>query len=304
MRATLRGLVVLISSLALPTLASAQASIVGTVKDASGAVLPGVTVEASSPVLIEKVRSAVTDGSGQYPHCRSAAWPLRGEFLPPGLHHHAARGDRAGRNVHGNGQRRPAGWRRVRDHHRQRRIAHCRSAERQQADGDAEGRHRRHPRRAQPPKPGHHDSGALDQHRHQRTDTGRGRHQQPSARQCLHHPRRAHHGLEHPARWIPGAKHRLVRQPHQHVSGHGGDAGDDHRLRRRAGRSAHRGCASQLRAQGGRQRLQVLVLRHRREPVVPGEQLLGGAQGSRPDDAELSQEGVRRERLGRWPDRA
>jgi hypothetical protein len=66
MRATLRGLVVLISSLALPTLASAQASIVGTVKDASGAVLPGVTVEASSPVLIEKVRSAVTDGSGQY----------------------------------------------------------------------------------------------------------------------------------------------------------------------------------------------------------------------------------------------
>src|SRR5687767_12628098 len=66
MRATLRGLVVLISSLALPTLASAQASIVGMVKDASGAVLPGVTVEASSPVLIEKVRSAVTDGSGQY----------------------------------------------------------------------------------------------------------------------------------------------------------------------------------------------------------------------------------------------
>src|SRR5262245_15980205 len=43
-----------------------QASIVGVVKDASGAVLPGVTIEASSPVLIEKVRTAVTDGSGQY----------------------------------------------------------------------------------------------------------------------------------------------------------------------------------------------------------------------------------------------
>ena len=50
----------------LPTLAFAQASISGTVKDTSGAVLPGVTVEASSPVLIEKSRSAVTDGSGQY----------------------------------------------------------------------------------------------------------------------------------------------------------------------------------------------------------------------------------------------
>jgi hypothetical protein len=43
-----------------------QASITGVVKDASGAVLPGVTVEATSPVLTEKLRSAVTDGSGQY----------------------------------------------------------------------------------------------------------------------------------------------------------------------------------------------------------------------------------------------
>src|SRR5881296_2193770 len=46
--------------------ASAQATLAGTVKDTSGAVLPGVTVEASSPVLIERVRTAVTDGSGQY----------------------------------------------------------------------------------------------------------------------------------------------------------------------------------------------------------------------------------------------
>ena len=51
----------------LPVLASAQtSSIAGTVRDVSGAVLPGVTVEAASPALIEKVRSAVTDGSGQY----------------------------------------------------------------------------------------------------------------------------------------------------------------------------------------------------------------------------------------------
>ena len=38
----------------------------GTVRDSSGAVLPGVTVEASSPALIEKTRAAVTDGGGQY----------------------------------------------------------------------------------------------------------------------------------------------------------------------------------------------------------------------------------------------
>ena len=44
----------------------AQAAIAGVVKDASGGVLPGVTVEASSPALIEKTRSAVSDGTGQY----------------------------------------------------------------------------------------------------------------------------------------------------------------------------------------------------------------------------------------------
>jgi len=50
----------------LPTIARAQSAIVGTVKDTSGAVLPGVTVEASSEVLIEKTRSSITDGSGGY----------------------------------------------------------------------------------------------------------------------------------------------------------------------------------------------------------------------------------------------
>jgi hypothetical protein len=51
----------------LPALSLAQTGIIaGLVKDTSGAVMPGVTVEATSPALIEKVRTAVTDGSGQY----------------------------------------------------------------------------------------------------------------------------------------------------------------------------------------------------------------------------------------------
>jgi hypothetical protein len=50
----------------IPAIAHAQTSITGTIRDASGAVLPGVTVEAASPVLIEKVRSTISDGSGQY----------------------------------------------------------------------------------------------------------------------------------------------------------------------------------------------------------------------------------------------
>ena len=61
-------LVLLAIAIALPSLALAQtkASLTGIVRDTSGAILPGVTVEASSPALIEKVRSAVSDGSGQY----------------------------------------------------------------------------------------------------------------------------------------------------------------------------------------------------------------------------------------------
>ena len=58
--ALLAAIVVLI-----PNLAQAQ-SLAGTVRDASSAVLPGVTVEAASPALIEKVRTTVSDGTGLY----------------------------------------------------------------------------------------------------------------------------------------------------------------------------------------------------------------------------------------------
>ena len=54
----------------------AQATIAGVVRDASAAVLPGVTVEASSPALIEKTRTVVSDGTGQY----------RITDLPPGTY--------------------------------------------------------------------------------------------------------------------------------------------------------------------------------------------------------------------------
>ena len=66
-RASLRAiLIATVGVLLVPGFAHAQTSLSGIVSDSSGAVLPGVTVEASSPVLIEKVRAAVTDGSGQY----------------------------------------------------------------------------------------------------------------------------------------------------------------------------------------------------------------------------------------------
>ncbi len=60
---TLLGTAVLVL---LPVLASAQSGIAGIVRDTTGGALPGVTVEASSEVLIEKTRTVVSDGEGQY----------------------------------------------------------------------------------------------------------------------------------------------------------------------------------------------------------------------------------------------
>ena len=59
-------LFVMASLAILPRLALAQSGIAGVVKDVTGAILPGVTVEAASEVLIERTRSVVTDGEGQY----------------------------------------------------------------------------------------------------------------------------------------------------------------------------------------------------------------------------------------------
>jgi hypothetical protein len=66
MRRLLSSLVVFAALVFLPSDAQAQAAIAGVVKDSTGAALPGVTVEASSPALIERVRSVISDGAGQY----------------------------------------------------------------------------------------------------------------------------------------------------------------------------------------------------------------------------------------------
>ena len=69
MRKTLPSVVVALAVLVLlpsTTRAQSNSNIAGVVKDTTGAVLPGVTVEAASPALIEKVRSGITDSAGQY----------------------------------------------------------------------------------------------------------------------------------------------------------------------------------------------------------------------------------------------
>src|SRR5688572_14516611 len=66
MRGASKVVLILMAAVLLPALAFAQGTLAGTVRDQSGAVLPGVTVEESSPALIEKTRSGLTDSTGQY----------------------------------------------------------------------------------------------------------------------------------------------------------------------------------------------------------------------------------------------
>ena len=65
-RAAAAVFAVVVLLLPMPAFAQANSVIAGVVRDSSGAVLPGVTVEAASPALIEKSRTVVTDGEGQY----------------------------------------------------------------------------------------------------------------------------------------------------------------------------------------------------------------------------------------------
>ncbi len=73
-----------------PALTHAQ-SLTGVVRDPSGAVLPGVTVEAASPALIEKVRSVVSDGAGQYPSGEPGSRHLLGHLYATWLQRRQAR---------------------------------------------------------------------------------------------------------------------------------------------------------------------------------------------------------------------
>ena len=95
----------------------------GVVKDQSGAVLPGVTVEAASPALIERVRTAVSDDQGVYRivdlrpgACHRHLHASRLRDVPP-------RRPRADDRLHGHGERRDEGRLARRDAHRLRRRA-------------------------------------------------------------------------------------------------------------------------------------------------------------------------------------
>ena len=123
-----------------PAVALAQAVLAGTVKDSSGAVLPGVAVEATSPALIEKVRAAVTDGTGQYriEDLRPGTYTVT--FTLQGFSTVKREGIELTGVVHRDDQRGAEGRHARRNGHRLRRNADRRRPERETAD-DAEQRH-------------------------------------------------------------------------------------------------------------------------------------------------------------------
>ena len=110
-------LVVLACLVLLPSLAAAQSQIAGTVKDESGGVLPGVTVEAASPALIEKTKSAVTDANGRFTIVDLRQGTYKVTFTLTGFSTVVRDGVEAAGQLHRHGERRHEGRRAGRDHH-------------------------------------------------------------------------------------------------------------------------------------------------------------------------------------------
>ena len=138
----IRRTFLVVAWLALATAASAQqlGTVAGVVRDPSGAVLPGVTVEVASPALIEKVRTAVTDGSGQYRIVNLPPGTYTVTFTLTGFSTVRREGVEVSVGFTAQVERRDEGRRRRGNHHRHRRSARRRhSVGRADAHGDGAG---------------------------------------------------------------------------------------------------------------------------------------------------------------------
>ena len=189
------------SPLTLPAAAqdASSGSIAGVVRDEAGAVLPGVTVEASSPALIERTRTVVTDGEGRYRLVDLRPGTYAVTFTLAGFRAVRREGYRADHRVHRHRQCRARRRRDRRNDHRHRRRADRRRAGHAAAAGvlarngayAADRQERRHLRRAHSGRRAA-ESDAAGCRRHQ----GRGHPVVPDAQQRPKHPaaRRHVHG--------------------------------------------------------------------------------------------------------------
>ena len=233
--------------------ASAQSIITGTVRDVSGAAMPGVTVEAASPVLIEKVKVRRQRRQRQLPHHRSAPRRVFGELHAARLQHLPARRPRAAVGFHRHAQRRAQSRRARGNDHRHRRVADRRRLEHLARAGAVARRARRHPERP------HHLRDVAAGHRRGAQYARRGRLARHAA--DLHVDARPHLRQQHrPDRRLDDQRARRRRRRaavHQQPDDPGNELHHGRRGRRRvAGRRAR-----QRGNEGRRQPAQRLVLR-------------------------------------------
>ncbi len=254
----------------LPSAARAQAvggaSISGTVKDTSGAVLPGVSVEAARARFSSKRSGpSTTDASGQYKIENLRPGIVFGHVHAGRVQHGQARGHRAGGHVRRHDQRRSDAVGNVSEtitvtqREPDRRPPELAAAARLLAGspGRDSGRPQPHQRDRPPAGRERLPAGA-------RRPAGRRRHEQPPEHHLLD-PRRPHERHAPAARRRPARQRAVARRVLQLRARHRRDAGDDGRLRRHLGGAGVRRPAHQPRAEGRRQHLQGVDLRHRRE---------------------------------------
>ena len=259
---------VVVTFLSVPSAVLAQdAEIAGVVTDNTGGILPGVTVEASSPALIEQSRVVFTDSQGAYRIIALNPRRVHGDVHPARLHHGGPGGDHADRHVLGQRRRADVGRRRRGDHHGHRREP----ADRRPDRHPDRGAHHGGPRRAadgtvvpESGNPGPRRAGAAEpagrgwrRRRELADDGGPWQPRRPDAAGPERHAVQQHE------------QHRRRLQPHagdQHRH-RGGDDRHDERHRRRVPLERRR---RQQHLQGGRQPVHLRHVRrlHQRRHAV------------------------------------
>ena len=245
-----KGLVCACLTLALSVLATSSAraqgqttgNITGVVRDTSSAVLPGVTVEAASPSLIEKVRSTISDAEGRYNFVDLVPGAYSVTFHADRLQNLEAGRDHVDVRIHRHHQRRPAGRFARGEHHGQRRRAGCRHAERPPTDdGDA-----RSARRPADQHQAHRYAGDADARVHWRRRRRRPLFRRAGrlSRQARHEAVLRRHGYREQRRQqqLPGQCGGRRGDGAQHERHVGRDqlrrSGDEHRARKKAATSS------------------------------------------------------------------
>ena len=279
-----RSVAALLVVLLLPAAAFAQAAITGVVRDTSGAVLPGVTVEAASPVLIERTRSVVSDDTGQYRIVDLRPGTYAVTFTLPGFNTVKREGIELSWRLRRHGQRRVASRRARRNRHSHWRIADRGRPEHARAEHRGQGSAR---------------GDSVVARRHRDSVAGAGHEQQRRRRR--HHRRKRRDGRLHP--WRPRLRFADAPRRHQHRVGRrqlecrrferGGLAGDSADRIRRTGRSRNGRRDAQHHPARRREPVQRHRVRVRRQRRHAGQQLHRRPQSGRTAIARGAQESLR-----------